>query len=76
MPLHIQPLGEAKHIFSHVEWHMIGYAIRVASMEGDKRGNLILADKEGARERYPVPSAYRAYAGYMNLNLGLEREKS
>ena len=76
MPLHIQPLGEARHIFSHVEWHMIGYAVRVASLEGEKMGKLILADKEGAEERYPVPSAYSTYAGYMNLNLGLEREKS
>ncbi len=29
-PLQIQPLADAKHIFSHVEWHMIGYAVRLA----------------------------------------------
>ncbi|MDU6265080.1 MAG: A/G-specific adenine glycosylase [Anaerocolumna aminovalerica] len=24
----IQPLGEGKHIFSHIEWHMVGYHIK------------------------------------------------
>lgn len=76
LPLHIQPLESARHIFSHVEWRMIGYAVRVASPEGKVRDGLILADKDGAEKNYPLPSAYRAYAGYMNLNLGLEREKN
>ena len=31
-PLRVEPLPEAKHIFSHVEWHMTGYMIRVADM--------------------------------------------
>ncbi|MCR5538535.1 MAG: NUDIX domain-containing protein, partial [Lachnospiraceae bacterium] len=30
-PLRIRPLPEAKHIFSHVEWHMTGWVIRVAA---------------------------------------------
>ena len=30
LPLKIQELGPAKHIFTHIEWHMIGYEIRVA----------------------------------------------
>ena len=30
MPLRIKKLSEAKHIFSHVEWHMTGYEILVA----------------------------------------------
>lgn len=29
MPIRIQKLDEAKHIFSHIEWHMTGYAILV-----------------------------------------------
>lgn len=32
-PIRIQPLGEAKHIFSHIEWHMTGYAVRVEEPE-------------------------------------------
>lgn len=26
----LELLGDAKHIFSHIEWHMLGYAIRIA----------------------------------------------
>ena len=33
MPLRIRKLSEAKHIFSHVEWHMTGYEILVAPFE-------------------------------------------
>jgi A/G-specific adenine glycosylase len=32
-PLRIQPLEDAKHIFSHVEWHMKGYAVLVEEAE-------------------------------------------
>ena len=65
----------AKHIFTHVEWHMTGYAVRVASFEGAQAGELILADVARAEKEYPVPSAYRAYARYMNLKLG-QKEKN
>lgn len=74
VPLHIRELRRAKHIFSHVEWRMTGYAVRIASFEGTDAGGLILADTERAEEEYPVPAAYRAYAGYMNLKLG-QKEK-
>ena len=33
MPLRIKKLSEAKHVFSHVEWHMTGYEILVAPSE-------------------------------------------
>ena len=75
LPLHIQELEHAKHIFSHVEWHMIGYAVRVAAMEGMETEGLILAETELAEKQYPVPSAYEAYAGYVRMNLGW-KEKS
>ena len=28
-PLRIAPLGDAKHIFTHVEWHMTGWRVTV-----------------------------------------------
>lgn len=63
MPLHIERLPEAKHVFSHVEWHMIGYEIRVAAFEGqvtsDKRMELITPEE--LRNRYSMPSAFAAY---------------
>ena len=69
-PLYIQELDQAKHIFSHVEWHMIGYTVRIASFEGARTGEVILAEVESAEREYPVPAAYKAYARYMNLKLG------
>lgn len=32
-PIRIKELGTAKHIFSHVEWHMTGFAVRVDELE-------------------------------------------
>ncbi|MEE0956049.1 MAG: A/G-specific adenine glycosylase [Eubacterium sp.] len=33
VPLHIEKLPPAKHIFSHIEWHMTAYEIRLAPFE-------------------------------------------
>lgn len=65
LPLHIAAAGEAKHIFSHVEWRMKGYFIKVASTEEKKIGELIFVDKKESRGRYPIPSAFSAYRKYM-----------
>ncbi len=71
-PLHVKELQTAKHIFSHVEWHMIGYMIRVEELEKVPEG-LILADAQTAEQKYAIPSAYRAYTEYMNIRLGNEK---
>ncbi|MCD8365316.1 MAG: NUDIX domain-containing protein, partial [Clostridiales bacterium] len=63
-PLHVQKLEDAKHIFSHVEWHMTGYMIRVDSLTRKEAG-LLFVEIADAREHYPVPSAFAAYAKYM-----------
>ena len=64
-PLHITGAGEAKHIFSHVEWRMKGYFIKVASTEEKKIGELIFADKKESKGKYPIPSAFSAYRKYI-----------
>lgn len=73
--LHIQPIGEAKHIFSHKEWHMTGYAIRVDELERSNSKNTgvewLFIDRKEAREKYPIPSAYAAYTDYLNIKLGV-----
>lgn len=71
MPVRVKKLGSAKHIFSHVEWHMIGYEILVDELENSMsgtgesekadQGEVIFADLKELRERYPVPSAFEAY---------------
>ena len=65
IPLHISGAGEAKHIFSHVEWRMKGYFIKVASTEEKKIGELIFADKKESKGKYPIPSAFSAYRKYI-----------
>lgn len=60
--LHIKPLRESRHIFTHKEWHMIGYSIRVDELAGKKENKqLIFVERREARERYPIPTAYSAY---------------
>ena len=71
-PLHIKKLPDAKHIFSHVEWHMTGYAIRVAELDEVPDG-LLFTEPEQAKERYPIPSAFEAYTQYVDLLLGSRR---
>lgn len=62
-PVRIEPLSEAKHIFSHVEWRMIGYRIRVASLEKKRQKDMIFVNKVDTAEQYAIPAAFRAYAG-------------
>ena len=50
-------LAAAKHIFSHVEWHMSGYLIRVK----EEIPGMLFVDREEMREKYPIPNAFAAY---------------
>lgn len=60
--IRIEPLPASKHIFTHKEWHMTGYDIRVDELEPKKtKDNMIFVEKNEAKERYAIPSAYRAY---------------
>lgn len=69
MPVRIRELGEAKHIFSHVEWHMTGYEILVDELEknmkqadvAEKEDGVIFAGIKQLQEEYPMPSAFEAY---------------
>lgn len=75
-PIRIQRLVDAKHIFSHVEWHMKAYAIRVEEVElsGETaEKNIIFVDAGEAAERYAIPAAFAVYAKYLTIRLGSER---
>ena len=74
MPLYIEKLEDAKHVFSHVEWHMQGFLIRVASLEQMQTDDWIFVDANTAMQEYPLPAAFRAYASYVNIQLGAFRE--
>ena len=64
-PLHIRTLTNAKHIFSHVEWHMTGYMIRVDSLTREA-SDLLFVEIAEIRNRYPIPSAFAAYRNYLD----------
>ncbi len=63
-PIRIQPLGKAKHIFSHVEWHMTGYLIQVDELEKSCGADMIFARPEEIQKRYPIPAAFEKYVAY------------
>lgn len=76
-PMRIQPLCEAKHVFSHVEWHMTGYVVflqaheyqkpEISRKEADK---WIFVDVEETKEHYAIPSAFVKYVEYLDMNIG------
>ena len=74
-PLRILPLTGAKHIFSHVEWHMTGYAISLEETENMDQEGLLFVDVKETEEHYPIPAAFAAYAEYLNISLGQEKYK-
>ena len=61
MPIYIKELPAAKHIFSHVEWHMIGYEIRVDELEKTNKKGLLFIHPEDIEKNYPIPSAFDKY---------------
>lgn len=78
-PIRVQKLENAKHIFSHIEWQMEGYAVLVEEAgfdtEAEKmaENHLIFVDAEKSQENYAIPSAFAAYAKYMGIRLGNEK---
>lgn len=75
LPVKIEALEEAKHIFSHIEWHMTGYMIRIAQQEeaaGPADGYLF-AEAEVSEEKYAIPAAFSKYTKYLHIRLGQEK---
>ncbi len=73
-PLRIQKLESSKHIFTHKEWHMIGYQVRVdelARTTAADRMDYIFIDPAETKSRYPIPSAFAAYADHMEMKRGV-----
>lgn len=64
-PLHIEALEPAKHIFSHIEWRMTGYRIRVSSLERKSNSKLFFVGRKQSEKQYAIPSAFGSYVKYM-----------
>ena len=75
VPLKVEPLEQAKHIFSHIEWRMSGYMIRVAQLDDMEKQEpgYVFAEAGVSEEKYAIPSAFSRYTRYMNIRLGTER---
>ena len=75
--LRIQKMESSKHIFSHKEWHMIAYRIRVDELapkkEIVKQEEWIFADIQEAEKQYPLPSAFAAYTKCLNIAQGSDK---
>ena len=59
--------GEARHVFTHVEWRMTAWAVEAAG-EALPEGWVWAAEADLA-EVYPVPSAFGAFRGWVERRL-------
>lgn len=68
-PLRWQRLEDAKHIFTHVEWQMIAYAVRISPEFDERAGSdrCFLVENEMLRRNYAIPSAFSAYTKYLSV---------
>ena len=64
-PLHIRELPGAKHIFSHVEWQMTGYQVRLEDKETGKKEPFLFVEPDRLEQEYPIPSAFAAYVDFL-----------
>lgn len=60
----VKPLSDATHIFTHVEWHMIGYRIVLSSCPSEAlidAYKLVGATREEIEAVYSIPTAYKSF---------------
>ncbi len=65
VPLRVEEICDAKHIFSHVEWRMKGYLVRVEPTGPEHE--VLFAEISDFGEKYPMPSAFAAYMKYLGI---------
>ncbi len=71
--LWITPLEDAKHIFTHKEWHMKGYMIRVDELsKGKTPKEWLFVEPKETEQKYPIPAAYAKYMKYLQVTVGYE----
>ena len=68
-PLHISRVEDHVHIFTHKEWHMRAYRIRIDEISDvqkiDERNAFFFVEAEELRSKYPLPSAFAPYRKYL-----------
>lgn len=64
-PLGAREIGEAKHIFTHLEWHMKGFLLPCEKKGGE---NLVFATEKEIRQSFAVASAFRYFKNFIAEN--------
>ncbi len=73
-PLRVMPLPGARHVFSHVEWHMSAFLVLIADPAAED-GDMVLKSQDGKeylltrcesmKKEKAVPAAFSAYKRYL-----------
>lgn len=74
--IRLREITDAKHIFSHIEWHMKGYAVLVEEPEQKEDSGLIFVKPQQTEEEYPIPAAFAPYTEYLQIKIGQEKYAS
>ena len=69
----VTPAGNARHIFTHMEWHMDGYAVEAAS--GTLPEGWVWAGPEDLARLYAVPGAFDGFAPVVDEHLKHNRNE-
>lgn len=79
MVCEVTPLTASRHVFSHVEWHMTGYRVRLAKDAGprqdaDSAGQWLMVSKEELADVYALPNAFHAYTSLIRHSIQKDRQ--
>ena len=64
--LHLKKLPDSKHVFSHIEWHMDAYEVKIGNWDIPLKENEILVNK-AELQKLAIPSAFKTYIEYYAL---------
>ena len=56
-PISVTSLGKARHIFTHIEWHMTGYLVGCQKASPE----YLWVTKEAMEAEYSIPTAFKFY---------------
>jgi len=69
-PMYIEKMPEAIHIFTHCEWRMQAYIVKIAEtgvMENENGYSDLFVNRAEIENVYPVPSAFSLFTKYVKV---------
>jgi A/G-specific adenine glycosylase len=60
-PDSIEVVGKAKHIFTHIEWHMLAYRVKLKELTQAEQAELTWASRQELKEKYTLPNAFQKF---------------